>query len=31
MLHESIGTNTKLYIALAKDNSKSYKKEKKDI
>ena len=31
MLHKNIGTNKKLYIALARDNSKSYKKEKKDI
>ena len=30
MLHKSIGTNTKLYMALTEDNSKSYKKEKKD-
>ena len=30
MLHKNIGTNTKLYIALARDNSQSYKKEKKD-
>ena len=30
MLNKNIGTNTKLYIVIAKDNTKSYKKQKKD-